>query len=121
MQSTERRWQALKYALAAALGLAFGILLSLVVSLSHSHDNLPTQATAPAPTFLPRPYQPPAQRPVPATEEGAWHSVHSNVYHTCPECHAANRIHPDNRKEGIDGRRLCKICERLIRKGECSE
>lgn len=46
----------------------------------------------------------------------AWHSKLKNdpfVYHNDTDCNTGNNIEVENRKDGTDGRPLCKECAKL--------
>ncbi len=45
--------------------------------------------------------------------EGPWHSVNSDVYHNNPACQTGNSIAPENVRQGMGDKPLCKECERL--------
>jgi MIP family channel proteins len=48
-------------------------------------------------------------------QEGAWHSVNSDIYHDNPNCQTGSSIDPENLRWGTGGNRLCEECARLDR------
>jgi MIP family channel proteins len=48
-------------------------------------------------------------------QEGAWHSVNSDIYHDNPNCQTGSSIDPENIVWGTGGNRLCEECARLDR------
>jgi MIP family channel proteins len=48
-------------------------------------------------------------------QEGAWHSVNSDIYHDNPNCQTGSSIDPENIVWGAGGNRLCEECARLDR------
>ena len=48
-----------------------------------------------------------------------WHSVNSVLFHVCNSCRLGNNITPENRREGLGGKRLCPECAKRMRTDNC--
>jgi hypothetical protein len=46
-----------------------------------------------------------------------WHSAKQSVHHNNEACHTGNNIEKENVRSGTGGKRLCKICARLKKRG----
>ncbi len=46
-----------------------------------------------------------------------WHSVKQPVYHNNSNCNTGNNIERENVRQGTGGKRLCKECAELNRRG----
>jgi hypothetical protein len=47
-----------------------------------------------------------------------WNSKKSPVYHNNTECNTGNNIEHENVRSGTGGKRICKECDQLNRRGQ---